>query len=632
MNNEMKPIRNFILTFSVFSCGLMTAQGQQMSVEPKSRISAADPGVENEEVMIAADSSDPNHLLACGMARLPEGTPLGDRSQTRVFVSFDRGRTWTRSLTVNASGWVSDPSCVLGTAGVAYAAALVFEIDHRTFKGKTVLYGSGDGGKTWSLRSTFPQEGDRDFLTLDETDNHLYIIEKLLGRTLNDRVTFPLVLYDSTDGGKSFNTLGIFGDSDSHVMPGHPGGVLADGTYVNAVAETSLEVAQSMGAGPSGPRAAKIRVLLYNRDRRPDTSIIDVSDFQPCDTRLNSDPIPSLAVDRSSEVFSGRVYVSWPDGRFGNCRILISFSADSGKSWSSPLPATDGRLSDHRHRRPDQFHPTLTVSRKGVVGLFWAERPDTERRLWLPKFSASFDGGQTFSSVTLDLDGSKEDSDPETLKLQAPVFGGGSPVWHASAGVSKRTFHITIERPHFSIAGGETDGLTADADGFFHAVWVDSSVLDPQMWTARISIDGRGTQNGSNDLALLSDVSADVAVFFSDAGFDKATSTLRSNMYVRNVSNSVIDTRLVLRVLSLTSKVGEPEFINSDNKRVRAGAVFELTPLLAEKRLLPGQTMAARQVLIHLKDAPPEFPLETVPAYSGLITIDAVVLGGKPGG
>jgi len=49
-----------------------------------------------------------------------------------------------------------------------------------------------------------------------------------------------------------------------------------------------------------------------------------------------------VAVDRSSSSFANRIYVSW-DRNSGNNQILyISYSADGGATWSSPIKVNDG--------------------------------------------------------------------------------------------------------------------------------------------------------------------------------------------------------------------------------------------------------------------------------------------------
>lgn len=608
---------------------LSSVSAQNIIVQSAIRISEADPGVEYSEVIIGADPSNPSHLIACGMAHSNASSSLGSVSEVHVFISFDRGMTWNRSLAMRGSGWVADPSCALGPNGAAYSAALIFDLDRRSFKGETVIYSSTDGGRTWPLRTVFPEEGDRDFLTVDEANGRLYLIEKVVGKLLNNQTSVPIALYDSVDQSRSFRTESIFVASDVHVMPGYPGGILPDGTYVSATAETPLRTGANTVTETTTNRG-KIRALLYNRDRRPDTNTIEVADFQPCDPVLNSTPIPSIAVDRYSATFAGRVYVAWADASSGACRIRLSLSDDSGKSWSKPKDLTDGEV-ESRNPKADQFHPVLAVNRKGILGLFWAERLNLDARSWNPKFSFSFDGGQTFAeSASLSGRTSSEASPEPLIKLQATVSGGGSVVWQAAINRSQGTaFNVLIERPPFAIAGGETDGLTADVNGDFHAVWVGSRGLDPQMWTATIHVDAEAQRNGSKELSPLEDVSANIAISLSDLTFDTTTSTLSAKLRLHNVSSVTINAPVVFRVVHIESRIGDVEFLNAEPQNIRTGARFDLTPFLPNGELLAGQTSEAKELLLHVSGPLPDLPLKTVPAHSGFIVIDGVVLGSR---
>jgi hypothetical protein len=48
---------------------------------------------------------------------------------------------------------------------------------------------------------------------------------------------------------------------------------------------------------------------------------------------------------------------------------------------------------------------------------------------------------------------------------------------------------IAAGRESFKFMGGDTAGLTADASGVFHPVWVDNHTGVPQVWTARVTVE-----------------------------------------------------------------------------------------------------------------------------------------------
>ena len=100
---------------------------------------------------------------------------------------------------------------------------------------------------------------------------------------------------------------------------------------------------------------------------------------------------------------------------------------------------------------------TVAVNRDGVVGVLWYDRREASDNLDYPaRFAASFDGGLTFSpSVRV----SAAPNDPKTQR----------------------------DGQAFVVTGGDTAGLTAAADGRFHAVWIDNRLGLQQVWTAAIT-------------------------------------------------------------------------------------------------------------------------------------------------
>jgi hypothetical protein len=146
------------------------------------QVSASNAQLNHSEVIMAADPSNKDHLLACSMV-VPR-QPSTEFSRIVAYVSFDGGRAWSASLELKGGLWASDPSCAFYVDGNPYYTAMVFDSVQGKYKGKTVLYGSSNGGKTWSLVSTFPLEGDREFLTIDGRKKRIYMVERFEGRSL----------------------------------------------------------------------------------------------------------------------------------------------------------------------------------------------------------------------------------------------------------------------------------------------------------------------------------------------------------------------------------------------------------------------------------------------------------------
>ena len=142
------------------------------TIGPNVQISASQSAVRHYEMYVAADRKHAAHLIACAYVVRP-----GDQIDNVFYVSFDRGATWSHTLTVPVA---VDPSCAIGLGGMAFAASVHDLPDE---KGTPVLsvYRSGDGGRTWkpsSISVDIPPI-DRPYLTVDDTDspfkNHVYV-------------------------------------------------------------------------------------------------------------------------------------------------------------------------------------------------------------------------------------------------------------------------------------------------------------------------------------------------------------------------------------------------------------------------------------------------------------------------
>jgi hypothetical protein len=601
--------------------GLAVCAGQEIKIGRSVLVSTAHGQLNHSEVIIAADPSNPEHLLACSMVA-PE-QPSTDLYRNVAYVSFDDGANWSAELEFGGELWSADPFCTFGPNGRAYYAALVFDSTSGGWKGKTVLYASPEAGKTWSLIATLPQ-GDREFLTVDNLKNRLYAVETVASASLTGGVTEPLVVYVSDDQGKSFQTRAVLSGRGEKAGFGYPGVVLPEGTFAAGFSAFPAEANEAKKhAEGSDSSPGKVRVLLYNGSSENQLAIPAVDDLYECDTWANSAPMPSLGVDSSNGLFHGRLYVAWPDSRSGRCEILFSLSTDAGKTWSKPTIVNDDQPRAAWNSGPDNFHPVVAVSPKGVVGILWYDRRDSPDNLgWRPRFTASLDGGQTFLPSADFGDSRMDFLQGDIVNLEAKSEGGGSPPFRSGGAI-----HTSLGFWGHGLTGGETAGLTADASGAFHALWIDNRTGSRQVWTARIFVEGAVTKNGSADLAALEDVSGEVAVFFLAPRLDRQNHVVTANAYLQNTSNSSLNTPLMLRVLELTSKIGTPRFTNADNHQGGSGALYDFTPLVLGGTLQPGQRSGVRQIVIDLDHLSPGRRTGDYDALFDVIRVKSVVLG-----
>jgi len=100
---------------------------------------------------IAIDPLDPRHVVVGAF-----GDPFKDSSARGVYVTFDGGRTWTKSLYLSASSGASDVAIDPKNPNVVYAGMWHFRRIPWTFTSGGPdggLYKSADGGRTWSRLS-----------------------------------------------------------------------------------------------------------------------------------------------------------------------------------------------------------------------------------------------------------------------------------------------------------------------------------------------------------------------------------------------------------------------------------------------------------------------------------------------
>ena len=102
----------------VFGACLATACARShYAVGRNVQVSLAQSSVQHYETQIAADPERAEHLIACAYT-IRSADVMSDNV---FYVSFDRGGTWSHTLTVPVS---ADPSCQIGLRSTAFAASI----------------------------------------------------------------------------------------------------------------------------------------------------------------------------------------------------------------------------------------------------------------------------------------------------------------------------------------------------------------------------------------------------------------------------------------------------------------------------------------------------------------------------
>lgn len=607
----------------------------RIQVGPNTLVSRDDQQLHHEEVQVGTSPTDASQLVACSMV---EGAKLAQRKlHTVSYISNDGGKVWRMGPQIPESG---DPVCGYGPDGTVYFGAIGDSpSEDPAIDWHFKLFRSTDRGKSWEQKSDIVT-GDRPWLAFDSTKGPnrgwLYLAYQSRAGVLDSQeksLTVSLDLTHSVDNGATWSLPRAYGVITArrltHSIPTMMA-PLSDGTLVisnwqnlkkRAVVDEDAPAASYPGM--TGPATCEISVVLVDPDgwKRPKT--VKAAD-KYCAESPTMRTTDALAVDDRSEAFKDRIYLAWTDLRTGHGRILFSYSADKGTTWSKARFVDDLGSGSGPAHSPDNFMPTLAVNKDGVVGLTWYDRRESPDNIgYVTRFSASLDGGETW------LPSVRVAEQPTRFRqgLENGIVGGYVAAEGESGPLTLHVSHIP------SPVTGDTAGLKGDANGTFHALWIDNRAGIDEIYTAPITVTGTVLKHGSSDLASLSDVSGRLAVDLADVAYDPKTQTVTVQGSLRNKSKEPIRGRLAGRVLSVTAENGAATIVNSDNGAEGPGAIFDFTPLLPDGVLQPEKSTKPRTMQFRLTNMriPKVDEKETWKSlHVPLVDIDLIFLGEPP--
>ena len=612
-------------TVAAENTGSKPAQASVITVRQNFEVSTADHNSPHDEVLIAAHPSDPRKLIACSMV---DTMKLSQRKMhTVTYTSDDGGATWKIGPTISESG---DPICEYGADGAAYFGA----IGDSPWRDPAIdwflqIYRSADNGAHWEGKGKF-LSGDRPWLAFDRTSGphhgRMYITYQARAGAL-DAQQSPAVSLDlvhSEDAGATFSYPRIYGVVSGkrllHSLPTKLA-LLSDGTVVvsnweslkkNAVADEN-EPAASWEGMPGSP-TCEITVVLVPNDGWEKPKIAKAAE-KYCSESATTRTVDSLAVDTQSSLFKDRIYIAWTDLRSGHSRIMFTYSPDRGATWTKARVIDDAR-SDLGHL-PNNFMPTLAVNKAGIVGVTWYDRRDSPDNIgYTTRFSASLDGGETWlPSVKVAEQPARFSIEDAAVTMSGWVSGNDAES-HGPMTLSVAGF------PEFH--GGDTAGLTAGADGTFHALWVDNRSGINEVYTAAIDVDATPAKHGSPDLSNLADLSDKIALDLIDLSYDDRNRTVTVEASLRNKGKEPVEGKFLLRVLSLSSDVGLVQLTNAENSVRGAGALFDFTSQVKGGVLKPDESSSTKKLVFHLDDVHLPKP-DTSPSPNSAESINEVL-------
>lgn len=540
---------------------------------------------------IAASPTRVNDLIACGFSySAVRGGYAGV-----LYHSSDGGNSWQVAVVDSSDDWVSEETCTYGPDGEAYFIAQPHSADKpspytRRWKRWVMrLYRSDDGGRTWKTPTVHPML-DATQIAVDGTPGRgrgtIYIFGNSGPlRDPDGGIRTEMRVVVSRDGGKTTSLpLSPDPNPDFRHFPTFPGGVqvLRDGSAVAAYLTGRV------------PRSSPAKGVDWANDQYVETVTIPAGG-----NRLTAPVVvhklagrcmatwPGIALDRSGRYSEERLYVLSSDLVDGNCRTFLSVSDDGGIRWQSPIEVGPMAVQTNS-ARPTWRYASLAVSARGIVGITWA---DDEARCWY--VTGSVDGGRTFAPARAVSDcGRKDDSDRASFApyLQAWDFADST--------------HVGLRL----LLADETAGLiglTADRQGVFHALWIDTLEGAGRLWTTAIAItDSAERLVASPTLGVslqgLTDVSKSIELRYSNARYDPIDHVFALDVSVRNIGERLVIAPLYLQVDTLESVLGRPVAADADGHLPDSTTVWDLSQLIPPAGLQAGAVTTSRRIAIRI--------------------------------
>lgn len=545
---------------------------------------------EHNEVHIAADPDDPQRLAACSIvnARSGGGNEFGGR--TVLYVSHDGGRSWARGVEDSAS------AAIEGTQGpwqtswdpvCAYGRDGVLYFATGTIVEDDIpeyrvrLHRSPDGGRTWFAPT---------LITSGFSDKPWLVVDTWPEGPYSDRV---YLAYHSSVG---------------YVRPGEYSQIVVASGDGGASFEPPVEAAEDARTFHGGVTLSDGALMLLTQSLGVLRSADGGQTFEDVSPPLSRNVLRtsfSMAADASDGPFLDRVYLAWSEVRDERQQIFVSYSPDQGRTWSDARLVSDDQSRPPPAKGPDNIMATVAVNADGIVGVSWYDRRDNPDNLgYYVRFSASLDGGDIWlPSVRVseqpNVIMNPLDSD-QTALLQAAPLRLTQPT-----DTTESTLDILI-RAHTWVDGGHYAGLAASADGVFFPLWVDNRTGVKQVWTAPVRVQGRARPDPV--LAGLYDASSAVKLTFNGLTARRTSATtgvLEGEVWVTNTSSDTLRRPLRLQVLraNVTSS-GAPARAELDGEasyRLSA-SVWDLSEALDGEILPPGAKSAPVPIRFQLTE------------------------------
>jgi hypothetical protein len=524
--------------------------------------------------------SKPGTIMVCGTRTIPSR----NAAEGFVYLSADYGSTWREVLVDASTQWVSEHSCAFGPNGNAYflssSSAFFHGLPHHD-QGRSRLYRSSDDGLNWR------ETGDWPFIdfsstavnTADESGRGIvYIFANDINTS--DPASGPgLLTFSPLDVGLVHSTILATDNEHGRLFSATPtaSAVLRNG-WVIGVFRTSR--CPSTGPRPWTDTAAIRDVIELVRSIDAGLSL-ELPTAISAPRRLGQLSEPTLAVDRSSGPYQGRLYVSWAENSKLHVQVMLATSDDGGATWRhrpiEVLPDSARELG--LGSSPGMTPPSIVVNKQGIVGVFWVEREGN-----CPYFAASGDGGDSFSP--------KKRIAPCAVlsKVESGWYRHYLFTWPASEanarGARRDETRLGL-RIEMRVQSLTPTSMVADDQGNFHPMWLAMRQGGSQLWTTEVGMQGDSPTDPAPPAGLV-DVSQSVALEFSKNDFNPRTNALSVEVIVVNRGPVTLAGPFLLRTTRIESTLG---IVASTEKLDETANDCQFKPhsyVIRQRSLVPG--------------------------------------------
>jgi hypothetical protein len=527
---------------------------------------------------LKADPENADNLILCGTkwdAR--QNAPFGF-----VYTSSNGGTTWTTTLEDRSSAWVSEQSCAFGRDHRAYfiseASKVIDGVPHHQL-GRTRLFISRDDGHHWteSLRT-----GWADYSTS--------AVSKASGR-LYTFFNFPNTRDPARTWGNTIGLLEFSADGDHVEGPfydramrnlAYVGAYPADAVALNSGAIVALYYGRRQ---TSKGWEGDLGIIRTGSSREPSLQSIIISR-----ARSGTDEDCFRFTDQSLayDARHNRLFLVYLAGCKTARRIMLTSSADEGKSWTRSMP-----LSNPQNPGASAYSPSLAVLSGGTLGLLWQEGLSSGRWLF------SYIRGSNLAWPPIELSPAPIEEEPSSDSLWTWVYQPSGPQdWGPNAAPSSSATLVVRDESNDI---WRADGLIATNKNFL-AAWPTQNSSGMQLGFAVVGSHGSILKRPVREHSTQHDVTKDTLVLYGGAqSYDPESRTVKVFVTIANRGTRPIENPIMLQAVKVTSPLGIVRIANATNKLPGAGAKWDISSSITGGAIPPGARSNPYCLSFHLK-------------------------------